>query len=247
MTQADLILAVLFFVAAVLYSSVGHAGASGYLAAMALMAVAPPVMKPTALVTNVLVASIASIRYLRAGCFSWAVAWPFIISAAPAAFVGGVLQLHGQLYRSLVAVVLIISAIKLAYTARSVARLPEQSRRPLVPVAVIAGVAIGLLAGLTGTGGGIFLSPLLLFLGWAGTRQTLGITAVFILANSIMGLAGNILSLGDLPSALWLWALAAGVGGVIGSYLGSRLLPLGVLRLLLAVVLLVASGKLFWP
>lgn len=242
-TQREIILAGLFFLMAALYSSVGHAGASGYLAAMALLSVAPPIMKPTALVLNILVASVGSIRYLRAGCFRWSTAWPFLLGAVPLAWVGGAMPAHGYLFKCLVAVVLALSAVKLMDWQRR--KQPENPLRPLnVPLAIGAGGGIGLLAGLTGTGGGIFLSPLLLLTRWADMRHTLGITSVFILGNSIAGLLGNTLSLRSLPSALWLWALAAGLGGLLGSYLGSRVFPPGFTRWLLALVLLIASAKL---
>lgn len=247
MTDSDLILAGSFFVAAVLYSSVGHAGASGYLAAMAFMAIAPPIMKPTALVLNILVAGIASIRYLGAGHMSWPLAWPFILGAVPLAFVGGALRLEGFAYNVLVALVLFVSALRLAITTSSASDEAPDARRPPLPLAIVGGAGIGLLAGLTGTGGGIFLSPLLLFTGWASLRTSFGVCAVFILANSIAGLAGNFSSVRYLPDALWLWALAAGVGGVVGSQLGSRVLPLTALRRLLALVLAVAGAKLLLP
>lgn len=245
-TGSDLILAGLFFLAAMLYSSVGHAGASGYLAAMAFMAVAPPIMKPTALVLNILVATIAAIRYLRAGLMSWPLAWPFIFGAVPLAFVGGALRLEGFVYKALVAIVLFVSAIRLAITSNATPSELPAAKRPPLPLAAAAGAGIGLLAGLTGTGGGIFLSPLLLFTGWASLRMSFGICSVFILANSLAGLAGNLASVRHLPNALWLWLLVAGSGGVIGSQLGSRILPQGSLRRLLALVLFVAGTKLIY-
>ena len=245
-TGSDLILAGLFFVAAALYSSVGHAGASGYLAAMAFMAVAPPIMKPTALVLNILVASLASISYLRAGYMSWPLAWPFILGAVPLAFVGGALRLEGFAYKALMAIVLFVSALRLAITTNSASNELPAAKRPPLHLAVAGGAGIGLLAGLTGTGGGIFLSPLLLFTGWASLRMSFGICAVFILANSLAGLAGNFSSVRHLPDALWLWALAAGLGGIVGSQLGNRILPQGALRRLLALVLVVAGAKLLF-
>jgi len=239
------LLAVLIFAAAILYSSVGHAGASGYLAAMALVGVAPEVMKPTALALNILVATIATVRYYRAGYFYWSALWPFAIGSIPLSFVGGAILLPGYLYKPAVGIVLLYAAYRLAYSTMGG---PQESAEkgisiPTAP-AVASGGVIGLLSGLTGTGGGIFLSPLLLFTGWAGTRPTSGASAAFILVNSIAGLAGNLASVRDLPDALPLWALAAGVGALIGTQLGTRHFQSnGILRAL-AAVLVIAGLKL---
>jgi uncharacterized membrane protein YfcA len=239
------LLAVLILAAAILYSSVGHAGASGYLAAMALVGVAPDVMKPTALALNILVATIATARYSRAGYFSWAGLWPFAIGSIPLAFVGGVITLPGYLYKPAVGLVLFYAAYRLfRSTVGGTQEAPDKGISvPTLP-AVAWGGGIGLLSGLTGTGGGIFLSPLLLFTGWAGTRPTSGTSAAFILVNSVAGLAGSYSSVQNLPDALPVWAVAAGVGGLIGSELGSRKLQSNGIRRALAAVLVIAGLKL---
>ena len=237
------ILAGLIFVAAMLYSSVGHAGASGYLAAMALFGLAPDVMKPTALVLNILVASITTVRFYRAGCFSWSRLWPFAIGSIPASFIGGALSLPTEIYKPLVGVVLWIGAARLAWPGKIEPAEPKPV--PLGP-GVLWGVSIGLLSGLTGTGGGIFLSPLLLFAGWAATRQTGGVSAAFILLNSLAGLAGRLTTMGQLPAALPVWALAATAGGLLGASLGSRRLAPARFRQLLALVLVIAGAKLLF-
>lgn len=242
-----MLLTVLVFAAAILYSSVGHAGASGYLAAMALVGVAPETMKPAALALNILVASIATFRYYRAGHFYWAAFWPFVIGSVPLAFVGGATTLPHYLYQPAVGLVLLYAAYRLfGSTAKKAG--PIQERDVAVPVApaVASGGAIGLLSGLTGTGGGIFLSPLLLFTGWAGTRPTSGASAAFILANSVAGLAGNYTSVQNLPPEIPYLAVAAGLGGLIGSELGSRRLGKAGIRRALAVVLVVAGLKLIF-
>ena len=189
--EGILLLALLFFVAAVLYGMVGHAGASAYLAIMALVGVSPEVMRPTALVLNILVASIVTLRFARAGYVRPISALPFLIGSIPAAFIGGAILLPPELYRPLVGAVLIVAAFRFGVTAAS----PGEEFPPRAPIlpAVISGAVIGLLAGLTGTGGGIFLTPLLLVAGWAGTRFAAGTSAIFILANSVSGLAGNYL------------------------------------------------------
>jgi uncharacterized protein len=236
------LLAVAFLLAAILYSSVGHAGASAYLAVMAFLGMPTPMMRPTALVLNLLVASIASIRFARAGLFSWPLFWPFALGSIPFAFIGGGIALPGHWYRTLVGLVLWASAARLFLDLR----IPGATHVPPRMIAILCGAGLGLLAGLTGTGGGIFLSPLLLFMGWAETRQTGGVAAVFILVNSAAGLAGNPSSLSHLPAQLPLWATAAVLGGIIGSELGSRRLGTPAFRRLLGVVLLVAGWKLIF-
>ena len=236
------LLAALFLAAAVLYGMVGHAGASAYLAIMALVGVTPAVMRPTALVLNILVASIVSLRFARAGFVQPMAALPFLAGSIPAAFLGGAISLPGEVYRPMVGAVLIFAAVRFGVTANRAGE--EFPPRPPVLLAWISGAVIGLLAGLTGTGGGIFLTPLLLAAGWAGTRFAAGTSAIFILANSMSGLAGNLASVGNVPSAIPLWLAAVAIGGFIGSELGSRTLPAPWLRRGLALVLLVAGLKL---
>jgi hypothetical protein len=240
------LLPALIFAAAVLYSSVGHGGASGYLAAMALIGMAPAAMRPTALILNVLVASIAVFRFARAGNFAWAAFWPFAIASVPAAFLGGWLSLPTALFKQAVGAVLLIAAIDLFRSAgRAAAGEASQPARPVPPAAGFAiGAGIGLLSGLTGTGGGIFLSPVLLFAGWVTMRGSAGVAAAFILCNSIAGLAGTSLASGGLPDGLPVLIVAAGVGGLIGSHVGARILPVAFLRRVLALVLVIAGLKL---
>jgi uncharacterized membrane protein YfcA len=242
------LLAILIFAAAILYSSVGHAGASGYLAAMALVGIAPAVMKPTALALNILVATIATVRSYRAGYFYWSAFWPFVVGSVPLAFLGGAITLPGYIYKPAVGLVLLYAAFLLVQStmkdASSGAAVTDVSI-PVVP-AVLSGGVIGLLSGLTGTGGGIFLSPLLLFTGWAATKPTSGATAAFILANSVAGLAGNVASVQNLPDALPVWAAVAAIGALIGTQLGTRRLQGDGIRRALAAVLIIAGLKLIF-
>lgn len=237
-----LLLAGLMFAGAALYASVGHAGASAYLAAMALVGVAPATMRPTALVLNIIVASIAAFRYVRAGLFSWPALWPFLVTALPTAFVGGAIELPGEYYRPFVGVVLWIAAARLCLPGE-VAAADADARPPLFG-ACAAGAAIGLLSGLTGTGGGIFLSPLLIFARWCETRTVSGVAAAFILANSASGLAGNIVSVGSLPAELPYFVAAVVPGALIGTTLGITALARKMILIALALVLAVAGGKL---
>jgi uncharacterized membrane protein YfcA len=239
--NSDLILTALILLAALLYSSVGHAGASGYLAAMALMGLSPAVMKPAALALNILVAIIATVRFYRAGAFSWRLFWPLALASTPCAFLGGLLTLPGHWYKMVVGIVLLFAAWRSFhgaaqpdYTLRTPARLPL----------LTAGAALGLLSGLTGVGGGIFLSPLLLLMRWAEIKTIAGISAAFILVNSIAGLLGVMTHAPALPSALPLWALAAVMGGFIGAGYGSQRLGNPALRRMLALVLVIAGVKM---
>ena len=242
MTPEDLILAALFFAAALLYSSVGHAGASAYLAAMALVGVPVAVMRPTALVLNLFVASIVTIRFAWAGHLPWRSLVPLAIGSVPAAFIGGSIDLPGELYRFLVAGVLLFGAWRLA-TSRPPT---DDDSHPGVPWlgGIVSGAGIGLLAGLTGTGGGIFLTPLLVLAGWTGTRDAAGLSGSFILVNSIAGLAGLLSGGILLPTALPLWMGAVAVGGLVGSWLGASRFSILNLRRALAFVLVLAAAKL---
>jgi uncharacterized protein len=245
-TPEAFLLAALFFAAALLYSSVGHAGASAYLAAMALVSVPAATMRPTALVLNLFVASIVILRFARAGHLPWRSLVPLAIGSVPAAFLGGSIELPGEIYRPLVAAVLFVGAWRLAVSPPPV----DDADRPGVPwiPGILSGATIGLLAGLTGTGGGIFLTPLLVLAGWTGTRDAAGLSGSFILVNSISGLAGLLSGGLILPPALPLWIGAVVVGGLIGSWLGAARYSILNLRRALAFVLLLAAVKLvFFP
>ena len=235
-----LVLTLGVLVVAFLYSSVGHAGASGYIAVMSLLSLAPDVIKPTALTLNILVASIGTFQFWRAGYFSWKLFWPFALLAVPAAFVGGYLNLPAQVFKIAVGVILLYSAVRFLLPAP-----PEREpSAPPLAVALGSGGFIGLLAGLTGTGGGIFLTPLLLLAGWARVKTAAAVSALFILCNSIAGLAGNVGSTKQFPAFALVLVMAAAMGGFAGSYLGSRRFDPAVIKRLLAVVLVIAGTKL---
>jgi uncharacterized membrane protein YfcA len=241
MTTADLLLAVCLFLGAVLYTSVGHGGASAYLALMALFGVPAAVMRPTALILNILVASFTSLRYVRAGQFRWRALWPFLIGALPFAVLGGSLQLSGELYKPLVGGVLWIAAARLLWPREI--KAATEPHDPPVWLAALIGAGIGLLSGLTGTGGGIFLSPVLLFLGWSNPKTASGVAAAFILCNSIAGLGGNLASVQSLPAALPLYAGSVIAGAVVGTTLGIRFKSAAILKAL-GLVLVIAGFKL---
>jgi uncharacterized membrane protein YfcA len=237
-----LTIAALFLLGAALYASVGHGGASSYLAVMGLFNFVPAVMKPTALALNILVALVATWKFYRAGLFSWQLFWPFAVVSVPAAFLGGATSLPARGYKIVVGVVLLYAAGWMFRSAKRVSGVT--ARRPPIAAALAAGLAIGFLSGLTGVGGGIFLSPLLLYMGWAETRATSGVAAPFILVNSIAGLGGQLAVVHELPPEILYWGAAVLIGGWIGATYGSRHAPPPVLRRLLAVVLVVAGVKL---
>ncbi len=240
--MSELLLATCISIAALLYSSVGHGGASGYLAAMALFGVNPAVMKPTALVLNIIVAAIATTKFYRAGCFDRSLFWQFALGSIPCAFIGGSIVLPTQIYKPILGIVLLYAAGRLGFQQGS--SQPQQPHSLPIWLAIGLGMAIGLLSGLTGVGGGIFLSPLLLLMGWATMKQAAGVSAAFILVNSISGLLGYLTKFSTLPSSLWIWAICAAVGGWIGSEYGSKRIGSYKLQVLLAVVLAIAGIKL---
>jgi hypothetical protein len=227
-------------VAATLYSSVGHGGASGYLAAMALFGVSAALMKPAALAMNIVVAGLVFVRLWRAGFFNARLFWPFALGSIPLAFLGGAIQLHERAYQYLVAVALLVAAWRLLLTNHE----PSTHEAPHPGVALPVGAGLGFVSGLTGVGGGIFLSPLLLFLRWANMRTTAAISAAFILVNSVAGLAGLITTGISLPRGLPWMMLAALGGALVGSELAVRRLAPVRLRQLLGVVLVIAAVKM---
>ena len=225
---------------AFLYSSVGHAGASGYIAVMTLCGLTATFIRPTALILNILVATIGSFQFWRAGYFSWRLFWPFALLSIPAAYLGGYVSVPASILKIVIGVVLLFSAARLFFRQGD----PPDVAAPAVPGAIAIGAGIGFLSGLTGTGGGIFLTPLLLFLHWASIRGAAAVSALFILVNSIAGLIGFISSGREIPSFAWVLAVAAVIAGTLGSYFGSRRFPVRTISIILAVVLVLAGCKL---
>lgn len=238
----SLLLGALLLLAALLYSSVGHAGASGYLAVMALVGMSPAVMKPTALALNILVAIIATFKFYRMGSFSWRLFIPLAITAVPLAYLGGRLSLPAHLYKPLLGAILIYAAWRSFQTAKSV--FAYEVKAASLPILLVSGGALGFLSGLTGVGGGIFLSPLLLFLRWAPVKVISGVAAAFILANSISGMLGVMSSPTQFHPALPLWAIMVVVGGYVGAEFGSSRLGNPAIQRLLALVLFIAGAKM---
>jgi uncharacterized membrane protein YfcA len=248
MHATDLLLAALLFAVAVLYSSVGHAGASGYIASMALLGFAPEQVRPTALALNLLVGGIGLLRWWRGGHVRWRNVLPFVLASAPAAFLSAQIKLPREAYSLLLGIVLLVAAIGVfRHASRAEAEdAAVQGRKvPWLP-GLLVGAAIGILSGLTGTGGAIFLTPLLLFAGWMPTREASGTSVAFVWINSLTGLAGLLHSGQSLPSMLPLWLGVVALGALLGTQLGLQWLPVRGLRRTLGVVLLIAAGKLLF-
>lgn len=237
-----LLIVPLIFVAALLYSSVGHGGASGYLAVMALLSVAPETMRPAALTLNVLVSSIALYKFYNVKAFSWPLLLPIVAGSIPFAFLGGMISLPSYIYKPIIGIVLILAAFQIFNRARHVPL--GEMQIPPKHLLFGMGAGLGLLSGLTGVGGGIFLSPVLILMNWAETKVISGVAAAFILVNSIAGLAGVLIKSAEFPEGILFWGIAAVMGGLIGADYGSRRLANPAIRQLLALVLAVAGIKM---
>lgn len=237
-------LALLFAIGAMLYSSVGHGGASAYLAAMAIFSVAPEVMRPTALALNLIVAGFGAWRYTSRGLGNWKLVLAFCATATPAAFIGGAINLPATYYKPLVGIILLLAAARLLWKPKWLMERPVHL--PPLSVSLPVGAVLGMVAGLTGTGGGIFLSPLIILLGWEEPRRTSGVVAAFIFLNSAAGLLGNYASVGKLPAEIVIYAGAVAIGALLGTWLGVERLPRSWLVRLLGVVLVIAGAKMLF-
>lgn len=239
--EALTLLVTAIFVVALLYSTVGHGGASGYIAVLALAGLAPELLKPTALILNIGVSAIAAGLFWRAGYFSWRLFWPFAVTSIPASCLGGYLTLPPQIYRPLLGFMLLLAALRLVLKP---AREGATVTAPPILQALLIGAGFGLLSGLTGIGGGIFLSPLLILCGWGRAKEVSGVAALFILVNSGAGLIGHLSHLPAIPAFTPLLTSAAVLGGMAGASLGSRVFPARTLIHALSLVLVMAGIKL---
>jgi len=227
---------------AFLYSSVGHGGASGYLALMALFGVEVSMMKPSALILNLFVSSLAFIAYYRAGHFRLRLLLPFAVTSIPMAFLGASLEIPPELYKKILGVCLFIAALRIVIRTRD----EEGERKKVsIPIALAAGALIGFFSGMIGIGGGIILSPLLLLTHWGRMKETAAVSAAFIFLNSFAGLSGHIIAGMEVPREIITWIVAVMVGGLLGSWTGGFKLSASQLKYLITTVLVIASIKLF--
>ena len=236
----SLLLLLSLFAVAILYSSVGHGGASGYLAVMALFTIPAASTRPTALILNIIVSSIASISFWKAGHFDRKIFLPIVIASVPMAFIGGMIDLPKEWYQRILGVGLFVASFRLAWNFSKVEEINET--KPFV--LVVLGASIGLISGLIGIGGGVFLTPILLLMKWTNAKTAAAVSAVFILLNSLAGLAGMFSKEVSIPDQSMMWIVVAVIGGIIGSQLGSRYLDSISLRRVLAGVLIIAAFKL---
>lgn len=243
MTTDHIIIALfLFLIISIFYSSVGQAGASGYLAVMALLSFAPEAIKPTSLILNIVVATIASIKYLRADYFDRKIFIALIITSLPMAFLGGYLPISPRFFKLLAGLFLIVASILLL--AKEYFKKPQTPTKQMpVIFGLIIGLFIGLISGLIGVGGGIFLSPILIIGKWTTIKKASGITALFILFNSVAGLSGHLAAINKIDHNIVYWVSAVVIGGLTGSYLGTIKFNNRVLTTCLFLVLLTAGLK----
>lgn len=237
-----ILLCALFFLVAALYSSVGHAGASGYLAVMALMSFAPESIKPTSLVLNIVVALIASVKFISAGYFDKRIFLAFIIASVPFAFLGGYLTVPANYFKLIAGIFLVVSGVFLLLREYMTTHSDTQNQMPFY-AGTILGSVIGLFSGLIGVGGGIFLSPILIMKRWTMLKKTSGIAALFILVNSISGLAGNLTAVKHLDPNITYWIAAVVLGGLTGSWLGAKKYNNKLIVSFLFIVLISAGVK----
>ncbi|RDJ05275.1 sulfite exporter TauE/SafE family protein [Rhizobium grahamii] len=245
MDGQTLLLSVAFLLVALVYAAVGQAGASGYIALMGLAGFAPAIMKTTALCLNIVVAAIGTTIFLKAGRLSWRNLWPFAVLGFPFSVLGGATHLPEQVYLPIVGVILVLSAIQMGRSAlRSIPSAEEKAAAPPIVAALATGAAIGFISGMTGTGGGVFLAPIILCMNWGTVRQTAATTAVYNLLNSAAALIGAYSTWGSMSRELPVWVLCVIAGGSVGAYVGSRFLPERLLRTTLSLLLLVSGLKL---
>jgi len=226
-----------------MYASVGHGGASGYLALMVLFGLSPMLMKPSALMLNIIVSAISFTMYYRSGHFKWRILIPFILLSIPLSFLGARITIEAHTYKLILGVCLLIATIRILGVFGS-ASFKDTREVKFIPAMIIGGV-LGFVSGMIGIGGGILLSPVLLLLKWSDMKQTAAVSAAFIFVNSVSGIIGAASSHQAFAPEIYSWVAAAVLGGSIGAFFGSTKFNYSVLKYILSAVLLFASTKLF--
>jgi len=243
MADSIIIFYIALFIIAFLYASVGHGGASGYLALMAIYGISPDVMKPTALLLNLFVSVVSFIQFYRGGHFRMKLFWPLALGSVPLAFVGGLIHMDASIYKIILGILLVIAVARFLFFSKF--KNTETKDAQIIP-ALLIGAVIGFLSGLIGIGGGIILSPILLLLGWSNMKQTAAISALFIFVNSLAGLMGQLTKGINFSGDMLMYVVVAFAGGMLGAYVGSLKLKAVALKNVLAAVLLVAAYKLLF-
>jgi uncharacterized membrane protein YfcA len=243
MTEILILFYALLFIVAFLYASVGHGGASGYLALMAIFSMAPEVMKPTALLLNLFVASVSFIQFYRGGHFKWNIFWPFAIASVPMAFLGGLIQVDAFFYKKILGILLMVPIARFLFFSNIKV---DETKKANLFLSLIIGAVIGLLSGMIGIGGGIILSPVLLLLKWTDMKQTATISALFIFINSLSGLAGQLTKGIHFSADMYAYVAIAFVGGLCGAFFGALRFKQMILKNVLAAVLMLAAYKLLF-
>lgn len=240
---ADILIPVLLLLVAFLYASVGHGGASGYIAILTLFSIPLQVYKPVVLVLNTIIASIAFIQFYRAGYFKWKLAWPFLLTSIPCAFLGSKFKTSEHVYNLILGIALLFPIIRLLSNSP---KEKNEIKEPELLPALIWGAVIGLASGFLNIGGGIFLSPVIILMGWGNTKDAAAVSSLFIVCNSLSGLAAAGLNTGTFTNTSYIWVAAAVVGGLAGAYLGSHKFKLTTVRYILSAVLCIAAVKLIF-
>jgi uncharacterized membrane protein YfcA len=234
---------ILLFIIAFFYSSIGHGGASGYLALMALFGIDAVYMRSSALTLNLFVSGIAFYHFYRAGYFRWSIILPFIITSIPLAFIGAKIHVETRTYKIILGIFLSLAALRIIFF--KIKQIRQSKKVPVIP-GLLTGALLGFFSGMIGIGGGIILSPVLIMMGWANIKEAAAASSLFILLNSSSGLLGIYSSNVKLTPDIFLWVILAFAGGLLGAYLGSRKFTHGSLRYILSGILLLASLKLFF-
>lgn len=239
----DILITVSLFIVGFLYASVGHGGASGYISVLSIFGVPVTSYKSMILVLNMLVAGVGFTQFYKAGYFKWKLCWPFLITSIPCAYLGSKLSIEQSHYNLLLGIALLVPAIRLiGFGPRE-----KTEMKPVnLPLALIFGVIIGFLSGLLNIGGGIFLSPVLILLGWANAKESAAVSSIFIVLNSFSGLLGGISNFHFPANSSYIWFIAAAAGGFAGAYFGSKQFTFATIRYLLTLVLCIASVKLIF-
>jgi uncharacterized protein len=241
--STDIMIPVLLLIVAFLYASVGHGGASGYIAVLTLFGISLQHYKPVVLVLNTIIAGIAFIQFYRAGYFKWKLAWPFLLTSVPAAFAGSQVKTSEHIYNLILGIALLFPVVRLLMNGP---REKSETKQLHMLPALIWGAVIGLASGFLNIGGGIFLSPVIILMGWGNTKDAAAVSSLFIVFNSLSGLAGAGIQASSFTTMSIIWIGAAMVGGLFGAYLGSHKFPLMTVRYILSTVLCIAAVKLIF-